>query len=385
MLRFGSLVVSPFIAFAASVGLTQDAGAASTSRAMAVTAGEYHTCALTKAGTVACWGINNNGQLGDGTDNSTVAPVAVQGLTGVVAIVAGHYHTCALTKSGRVKCWGANNHGQIGDDSTTDRLTPTDVSGLGSGVLAIGAGEYHTCAVTAAGAAMCWGQNQNGQLGNGTLDDSHLPGQVTGLSSGIAAIAGGVNHTCAVTSAGQVKCWGDNSNGQLGNGTRTNERSPRPVLVRGIRGATAVATGQQHSCAIAGGRVKCWGFDSDGQLGDGGNTEQDSPVATRALGTDVAAIDAGLWHNCALLADGRVKCWGFNSDGQIGNGTGFGNNAHTPVLVKTIRGATAIATGSRHGCAIIKAGNLRCWGQNDGQIGDGTTVERDTPVDVTGF
>jgi alpha-tubulin suppressor-like RCC1 family protein len=109
------------------------------------------------------------------------------------------------------------------------------------------------------------------------------------------------------------------------------------------------------------------------------------PGPVKGLSSGIAAIAGGVNHTCAVTTAGQVKCWGFNSDGQIGNGTGFGNNAHTPVVVKTIRGATAIATGSRHGCAVIRAGNLKCWGQNDGQIGDGTSTERDIPVDVTGF
>jgi alpha-tubulin suppressor-like RCC1 family protein len=352
----------------------------------AIAAGSNHSCALTTAGAVHCWGSNGNGQLGDGSTTSQSTPVAVSGLdSGVAAIAAGNSHTCALTTAGAVRCWGWNSSGQLGDGSTTQRTTPVAVSGLGSGVAAIAAGRHHSCALTTAGAVQCWGNNNSGQLGDGSTMGRSTPVAVSGLDSGVAAITAGSQHSCARTTAGAVRCWGSNFNGQLGNGTTTD--STTPVAVSGLdSGVAAIAAGHNvHTCALTtAGAVRCWGWNVYGQLGDGSTMGRSTPVAVSSLGSGVATIVAGTSHNCARTTAGAAHCWGDNGFGQLGDGST--TNRFTPVAVSGLgAGVAAIAAGDTHSCALTTAGAVHCWGLNgSGQLGDDSTTQRTTPVDVKG-
>jgi len=348
----------------------------------AITAGGLHTCARTSGGGVKCWGYNGNGQLGDGTTTDRTKPVNVSGLaSGVSAIAAGDSHTCALTSGGGVKCWGANYFGQLGEGTTTQRLTPVDVSGLASGVIAIAAGDSHTCALTSGGGVKCWGRNDYGQLGDGTTTQRLTPVDVSLLASGVSAIAAGKYHTCALIAGGWVMCWGYNAAGQLGDGTTTDRYTPVDVLL--ASGVSTIATGANHTCALtAGGGVKCWGWNGSGQLGDGTTTDRTTPVDVSGLASGVSAIAAGGLHTCARTAGGGVKCWGRNAEGQLGDGTT--TDRYTPVDVSGLAsGVSAIAAGYYHTCARTAGGGVKCWGWNAfGQLGDGTTTNRLTPVNV---
>jgi alpha-tubulin suppressor-like RCC1 family protein len=342
-----------------------------------------HTCALMGAGGVKCWGYNDSGQLGDGTDLDRHMPVDVSGPAGgVTAIAAGGGHTCAISTGGGVWCWGRNVHGQLGDGTWVGRLTPVAVSGLTGGVKGISAGGWaHTCALTAGGGVQCWGSDYFGQLGDGAADERNTPADVSGLTDGVMAISAGVGHTCALTTQGGVKCWGYNGSGQLGDGT-TYGRST-PVDVNGLAGVTAISAGHGHTCALtASGGVKCWGNNFEGELGNGSTTDSLTPVPVNGLAGGVTAVSAGTYHTCALLAGGGVKCWGWNRDGQLGDGTT--TDRLTPTNVSGLAGRVrAIEVGSMHTCALIVGGAVKCWGFNDhGQLGVNPGW---SPVDVVGF
>jgi alpha-tubulin suppressor-like RCC1 family protein len=353
-------------------------------RATAITAGYAHTCALTRTGGAQCWGYNRFGQLGDGTTVDRRSPVAVLGLArGVRAIAAGGRHTCALMKGGAVECWGDNRHGELGDGTTKRRLKPVAVAGLPRGIRAVVAGETFACALTRSRGVECWGDNRHGELGDGTTRDRDEPAAVSGLGSGVTAIALGYFHACALKRAGTVECWGYNGYGQLGDGATIDRRAP--VRVSGLRDVVAISAGGGHTCALTrGGAVRCWGSNRYGELGDGTTARSSTPVAVSGLEGGVRAIDVGgEAHGCALTRGGALECWGYNGYGQLGDGTT--TDRVVPVdVVGLAMGVRSIAAGGYgHTCALTRAGEVECWGRNSsGQLGDGTTSDRHTPIPV---
>ena len=341
----------------------------------------------------------------DGCPTSTPTPTPTP--IGKLAIASGAYHSCAITAGGGVQCWGANFYGMLGDGTTTNRDVAVDVTGLQSGVVAIAAGNFHTCAVTTAGALKCWGYDVLGAVGNGHVCADFrckTPMDVTGLGSGVAAVSGGGQFTCALTTGGAVKCWGDNREGQLGVGNTSGPEqcsfgsfsfacSTTPVDVVGLAsGVAEIKSGGAHSCALTTvGGVKCWGRNSSGQVGDGTKSLRSSPVNVTGLGSGVDAITSGIFHSCAL-SGGGVQCWGADKYGQLGAVTSdlcdYGEGPHNcstvPLSVSTLSsGVTLVDGGDEHTCAITTGGALKCWGHNHvGQVGDGTITDRSTPVDV---
>ena len=350
-----------------------------------IAAGSLHTCAITTAGGVKCWGQNYYGQLGNNSTAASTVPVSVSGLSSnVIKVSAGGSHTCALTNTNGLKCWGRNTYGQLGDGTTQQRNTPVDVYQRTSGIASIAAGYDHTCAVTAAEGALCWGFNTNGQLGNGNSTHQLVPAAVSGLSTGVASISAGQLHTCAVTTTGSAKCWGQNgSYGLLGNNSVTD--SITPVQVSGLTtGVARVAVGNLTSCALTTtGGVLCWGFNSYGQVGDGTTASpRMTPVAVSSLSSGVTTISVGYAHACAVTNGGALLCWGANGYGQLGDGTN--TNRSSPVLTGSLSsGVSGIATGNGHACALTAEGP-KCWGRNDtGQLGDNSTTHKTSPVNVS--
>lgn len=255
--------------------------------AVKITAGVEHFCMVMDDASVSCWGDNQYGQVGNGTEirdsaMGSAASAQVVGVADVTAISAGSSHTCAVSKDNTVKCWGYNLHGQLGDGSTTNRTTATPVANLPA-VSAIAAGAWHTCALGKDRTVECWGRNDSGQLGNGTTTSSPSPTatQVAGLTD-VKAIAAGGSHTCAIRKDRTVVCWGDNQSGQLGDGTLTSSTTPVPVS--NLTGVVGIAAGGSHTCAVRKDRtVVCWGSNSAGQLGTGDNTSSPVPVEVTGL------------------------------------------------------------------------------------------------------
>jgi alpha-tubulin suppressor-like RCC1 family protein len=344
-----------------TVGSTVPVDAVLGDTAISMDVGSNHACAVTSMGKVKCWGWNPYGQLGNGRAYAESIMVTIsQPIMGATSLSAGEAHTCALTSSANVWCWGANSLGQLGDGSTADRYIPVQVNGL-SNVAFIAPGWYHTCAVTRSGSAMCWGYNAAGQLGDGTTQTRLTPVVVSGLDTGVASVVAGFYHSCAVLQTGGVKCWGYNAYGELGDGMTTD--SATPVDVVGLTAVSAIATGafSQHVCALTGGHVKCWGDNSTGQLGDGTWTRRLAPVPVPGL-SGVTGLAVGEDYSCALLQTGKVKCWGGNQWGQLGSGSALSST--TPLEVEGVSDAVNISAGIIGTCVLTHTGVVKCWGGN---------------------
>src|SRR5437867_3949488 len=279
----------------------------------------------------------------------------------------------------------------------TQRFTAT---GVGAAT-AVDLGAFYSCALLQDGTVRCWGQNDLGQLGNGTSDPvpnnpstfNPTPVTVSGITTAVAISAGGW-YTCALLQDGTVRCWGDNTYGELGNGAAVLSPSPSnpvtptptPVTVSGITTAVAIEAGVFHMCAILrDGTLQCWGRGEEGRLGNGSTANSSTPVTVSGIAP--AAIAPGAEHSCAVLRDGTMRCWGDNNFGQLGNGSPQGSFSTTPSgPVTGITTAIGASSGADPTCALLQDGSLRCWGRNvDGRIGNGTTTDAFTPVAVTGF
>lgn len=361
---------------------------------VAIAAGGAHTLAIRSNGGALAWGDNFYGQLGDGTSNDRTIPVSVGNLTGVTAVAGGGSHSLALKSDGTVRGWGWNGYGQLGDNTTVSQVNapPVQATGL-TGVAAIaGADANHSIALKSDGTVWGWGDNLYGQLGDGTTTQRSAPVQVSPLS-GATAVAAGTTHTLALKSDGTVWGWGRNANGQLGNGATANNQNT-PVQMGTFSDITAIAGGYEHSIALkADGTVWAMGYNDFGQLGNATVVGSSSPVQVCASGetspcanflAGIVAVAADRAHSMALKNDGTVWAWGQNGNGEVGDGSTA--NRTTPVQVGGLTGVVAIAGGDYHSVALKSDGTLWAWGRNaDGQLGDGTMNARYTPVQVGGI
>ncbi len=425
--------------------------------AIAISVGSGEACALLASRSVKCWGANDVGQLGTGSSTGpetcdeniacSTTPVSVASLTGVRQISVGGGFACALLLVGTVKCWGRNDFGNLGTGTPgtpASSASPVMVPNL-SGVKALDLDNLvGACALLATGTVKCWGNNSNGELGSGSTTGpqtcagswpcSATPVSVVGLTN-VKALSG----PCALLANGTAKCWGDNTSGELGNGSFTgpqtcpfngNPCSSTPVTVTGLGGAVAITAGSAVCAAGASGGLRCWGYNGygnlgignytgtltcpvvsggcsaspvsvqsfaalggtvhglgrnlDGELGDGTANATATPVTATGL-TGAAGISSGFFHSVALLSTGTVKSWGDNDGGQLGTGS-FGTNSSTPVAVSGLSNVIAIAAGANHTLALLGNGTVKAWGYNEsGELGNGTTTPSASPVTVTGL
>ncbi|CAB5069331.1 unannotated protein [freshwater metagenome] len=402
--------------------------------AVSISAGELHTCAVMADHTARCWGSNDYighyGALGNGTTANSSVPVRVvdpadttTALGGIASISSGAGTTCAVMTDHTARCWGSNNHGELGNGTTVDSLVPVTVvdpadttTALG-GIATITAGDYSTCALLVDHTARCWGYNEVGQLGHGTITTRSSvpvtvvnPADTTQALSGIASISvDGGFHFCAVMDDGTARCWGYNKDGQLGNKTTLNSSVPVTVLkpvnstdftspLSGIASITATMNNLgSHTCAaLTDGTARCWGRNGSGQLGNNSTFSRtaatsrvlDPADTTQALG-GIASITVARVSTCALMTDHTARCWGSNYSGELGNGTN--DNSSVPVTVvdpadttTALGGISSISAGDSLACALLTDGTARCWGYNyAGQLGNNTTTDSNVPVTVS--
>ena len=356
-----------------------------------ITSIDTHTCAITSEGKAYCWGMNVYGQLGNNSTTSSRIPVAVQMPAGVSfqSITAGYFHTCALTTTGQAYCWGWNQYGQLGNNSTTSSRIPVAVQmPAGVSFQSITAGYFHTCALTTTGQAYCWGWNQYGQLGNNSTTSSRIPVAVQ-MPAGVSfqSITADYFHTCALTTTGQAYCWGANSYGQLGNNSTTNSLTPAAVQMPAGVSFQSIAADYYHTCALTTtGQAYCWGMNGYGQLGNNSTTDSRIPVAVQmpAGVTRFQSIAAGVFHTCAITNEGKAYCWGWNRYGQLGNNSP--TNSRIPVAVQMPAGVSfqSITAGYFHTCALTTTGQAYCWGWNQyGQLGNNSTANSPIPLAVS--
>ena len=359
-----------------------------------IAVGGNHTCVLA-SGEVFCWGSNSNGELGipiDSTKKRT-SPVAVPDLTGVKQLAAGSDFTCALMSNGKVNCWGDNSSGQLGSSGQSLSPSPLEVPGLPSAMW-ISAGLDFACVVASADHTVwCWGNNTIGQLGRSASTSPGAPSVVDKVTEASSVVAG-TDFACVVSS-GLISCWGGNHWGQLGDGTTTPRTTPASVVGGLTNAVQVVASGSilipdsidgPTACArLADGKVACWGDNLMGTLGDPSNSTSYSvqPVYVAAL-EGVSEIAAGSDFFCTIVAQGSVKCWGSNTSGQLGPQVTGQDASATATPVQNLNNVTHLSAGTSHACALLGTGSVYCWGYNSsGQLGDGTTVKSATPVQAS--
>ncbi|APV50553.1 hypothetical protein BWI17_13160 [Betaproteobacteria bacterium GR16-43] len=389
--RSAHILVALLLVFAFLVSISGNAKAQDFTAAAYTTGGSLHTCSLTTSGGVKCWGGNGLNQVGASSPDRTTPIDARNLVADVVKLTVGANHNCVVLNTGAMKCWGLNNRGQLGVGTNSSGLFVGlgSVVGIGAGsnVIAVATGDDHTCVILGAapgdgsGEVRCWGLNASGQLGDGTTTDRNSSVGVVGLAAPATAIAAGTSHTCALLVDATIQCWGGNAGGQLGNGSNAGSVSPVTVTWTGGGFPVKIAAAAESTCAISGtATLRCWGVNVDGRLGDGTTENRNVPTDVVGLAGLVDGVAPGAFHTCAWRADGALYCWGRNASGQLGNGS-F-EDSTTPVLTLSTNVASAGGRGS-HTCATLNFGGVRCWGSNsNGQLGMANNFFATFPVNA---
>ena len=382
----GLAILTLVVAASAVAAVTSTAsGEVGSSDWKMLSGGDRHTCGIRTSGELYCWGLNDQGQLGDATLDPRATPTKVAlGFTDWASVSAGGNSTCALRVNRRLYCWGSNNGGSLGVGDEDPRSVPTQVAGSFTSWTSVSVGTAHACGRRSTGRLYCWGSNPFGALGLGDKQPRLTPTEVSGQRTDWADVSAGSFHTCARRSTGRLFCWGYNVVGQVGNGTETQAALTPRQVAGGLTDWTSVSAGGAHTCAgRSSGGLFCWGGNSTGQLGVG-TTDAGRSTPTQVAGglTSWRSVDAGGEHTCARRSTGRLYCWGYNMFGQLGDRSE--DNRDAPVQVAG--GATdwkTLGTGDYHMCATITSGRAYCWGRGgDGQLGDGTSSTYSTPNEV---
>lgn len=344
----------------------------------AVAPGERHTCAIANTGELFCWGGNDYGQLGDGTEDAQSAPTQVGSADDWIHVSAGSWHSCGIREDHSLYCWGRNNDGQLGDGSKISQSAPV-AENEGWSWTQVAAGGFHTCGIRDDDTLWCWGDNLAGQLGDGSQTESSVPVQVGEASDWTHVSPSKEFHSCGRRANGTLWCWGANFDGALGDGS--DEHSDVPVQVGVDEDWSEVGTGNGHSCGRRdNGELWCWGDNERLQAGDQGEDELNAPAQ---VGSDGGwdSLSVGGDHNCALHGDGAISCWGSNADGALGDGTDA--DSGVPVAVDGASDWVSVTAGNRSSCGLRDDQSLWCWGLNDsGQLGSGSDMSSNIPVEV---
>ncbi len=341
-------------------------------------AGSTHTCKLSSDGAAYCWGGNGQGQGGIGELSTRIRqPMAVATTLRFVRLAAGYVHTCGLTADGSAYCWGWNGRGELGDGTTQTRTVPSPVATTLRFSTMVGGTGPVTCGVTGTGQAYCWGQNSGGQVGDGTNVDRLTPTAVAAPEAFRLLTMG--YETCGLAASGRSYCWGNNTFGGLGVGDTLKRAAPTPVA--GGVSFAALAAGAEFVCGLTpAGVLYCWGQNNYGQLAQGQIRQSITTPGLVAGDLRLASLTAGYAHACGLAPDGRAYCWGANSTGAVGDGS---SEAIRPAPIPVAGGLTfqLLVAGSDHTCGVTSSASLYCWGSNGvGQLGDSTFTSRNSPV-----
>ena len=349
-----------------------------------VAVAESHTCAIKSDDTLLCWGYNGYGSTGiNNTTGNSLSPTQVNGGGSWKSVTSGMYQSCGIKSDDSVRCWGWNTNGQLGDNSTTQRNVPTALSGGGawkSVFTTFSNTGVHTCGIKSDDSLWCWGSNSSGMLGDNSTTQRNIPTSVSGGGTW-KSVWGGDAHTCGIKSDDSLWCWGNNSSSQLGDTTTTNSLVPLPVAAGGVW--SNASTGYGHTCGIRlSGVLYCWGGNGSGQLGDNILSSLTVPREIYGGGT-WNFIATGSNHTCGIKNNNSLYCWGWNGSQQLGDNTS--TNRLIPTAVSGGGSWGKVSLGYSHSCGIKLDDSMWCWGANNyGMLGDNSTTARGVPTSVSG-